>query len=105
MCIGVPMQVLEVQETWAWCAGGEDRERVDMRLIGPQPPGTWVLVFLGTAREVMGETEALRVQDALLALEAVRRGEPIDHLFADLIDREPQLPAHLAPGPASTKRP
>jgi hydrogenase expression/formation protein HypC len=102
MCIGVPMQVIESHDTWAWCAGDDDRERVDMRLIGPRPTGTWVLVFLGAAREVMGETEALRVRDALLALDAVRRGDPIDHLFADLIDREPQLPAHLAPGRSSS---
>ncbi len=43
----------------------------------------------------MGETQALRVRDALIAMQAALAGEPVDHLFADLIGREPQLPEHL----------
>ena len=95
MCIGVPMQVIECGPVWAWCEDGAERVRIDMRLIGPQPPGTWVLTFLGAARETLGETQALRVRDALAALAAVAEGQSIDHLFADLVDREPQLPEHL----------
>ena len=95
MCIGVPMQVLESGPVWAWCDDGGERHQVDMQLVGPQPPGSWVLVFLGAAREVMGETQALRVRDALVAMQAVMAGESVDHLFADLLGREPQLPEHL----------
>ena len=36
------------------------------------------------------------LRDALKALDMALRGETdFDHLFADLIDREPQLPEHL----------
>ncbi|GAB0150030.1 MULTISPECIES: HypC/HybG/HupF family hydrogenase formation chaperone [Marichromatium] len=95
MCIGVPMEVIESGPCWAWCVDGERRLRVDMRLVGEQPPGTWVLVFLESAREVMDAGEAQRVRDALLAMRLALDGESVDHLFADLIEREPQLPEHL----------
>lgn len=97
MCIGVPMQVIESGPLWAWCDDGGERHRVDMQLVGRQSPGAWVLVFLGAAREVMGETQALRVRDALIAMQAAMQGQPVDHLFADLVDREPILPEHLRP--------
>ena len=109
MCIGVPMRIIEQHDGWAWCesgltsgppsgfGGGAQGERVDMRLVAPAAPGDWALVFLGTARELMDEAQALQVLDALRALDAARRGETVDHLFADLVDREPQLPPHLRP--------
>jgi hydrogenase expression/formation protein HypC len=95
MCIGIPMRVIESASGWAWCDDGHDRHWVDLRLIGEQPPGVWVLVFLGAAREVMTETHALRVRDALVAMQVAITGGSIDHLFADLIGREPELPEHL----------
>ena len=95
MCIGVPMQVIESGPLWAWCDDGGERHKVDMQLVGQQPAGSWVLVFLGAAREVMGETHALRVRDALVAMQAAMQGQSVDHLFADLVDREPVLPEHL----------
>jgi hydrogenase expression/formation protein HypC len=95
MCIGVPMQVIECGPIWAWCDDGSERVQIDMRLVGSQPAGTWVLTFLGSAREVIGETQALRVRDALAALALAGQGGSVDHLFADLVDREPSLPEHL----------
>lgn len=95
MCIGVPMQVLDAGPGWALCANGGSHERVDLRLVGDQSAGTWVLVFLGAAREVIGEAEALKIRDAVEALTLVASGQNIDHLFADLIDREPRLPEFL----------
>lgn len=96
MCVGIPMQVVAVDGTQATCARRDGRaEILDLALIGPQEVGTWVLAHLGTARSVLTAEDADRVTDALLALEAVQRGESVDHLFADLIDREPQLPPHL----------
>ncbi len=98
MCIAVPMQVLATDGIWATCADGcdpERQERVDLRLVGAQRPGTWLLVFLGAAREVIDERRAIQTLDALAALEAVQRGEPVDHLFADLVGREPELPELL----------
>lgn len=98
MCIAVPMQVLAGSDHVALCRDGSAADRqvsVDLSLVGAQPPGTWLLVFLGAAREVIDETRARQTLDALAALRAVARGEPMEHLFADLIDREPELPAHL----------
>jgi hydrogenase expression/formation protein HypC len=98
MCIALPMRVTEPMGAFALCEDGCDgsrREHVDLRLVGAQPAGTWVLVFLGAAREVIDAARAHRTCAALAALRAVQRGESIDHLFADLADREPRLPAHL----------
>ncbi|GIL05968.1 MAG: hydrogenase expression/formation protein HupF [Betaproteobacteria bacterium] len=100
MCIGIPLRVIEGDGVWAVCEGRDARERVDMLIVGAQPPGTWVLAFHGAARRVLTETEALQTLDALdalgLALQWRDGGrEAIDALFADLADREPQLPEHL----------
>lgn len=100
MCVGVPMQVIEAAgESAAWCMGREGRSRIDMALIGPQPPGTWLLTFMGAAREVMTPEAAARTDAAIDALAAALRGDSasIDDAFADLVNREPQLPDHLRP--------
>lgn len=81
----------------AICAHGAERRQVDMRLVGEQAPGAWVLVFIDAAREVLDEERALRIRDALEGLAAVASGEPFEHLFADLIGREPELPDFLRP--------
>lgn len=96
MCVATPMQVIEQQGLYSLCEGRGERERVDMRLVGEQPVGTWVLVFHGAAREVVDADRAREVTAALEALDATLRGETdVDHLFADLVNREPQLPEHL----------
>jgi hydrogenase expression/formation protein HypC len=98
MCIGTPMQVVQAEAHHAWCEADGRRERLDMALIGMQPPGTWVLAFQGTARQVMGPEEAAFARDARRALAAALAGETdMDAFFADLVGREPQLPAHLQP--------
>ncbi|MCM2328624.1 MAG: HypC/HybG/HupF family hydrogenase formation chaperone [Lysobacter sp.] len=100
MCLGIPMQVVEVAGTSAaWCTGRNGRSLVDMTLVGPQVPGTWLLTFVGSAREVMAEEAAARVDAALDALNAVLEGDTasIDAAFADLVSREPTLPEHLRP--------
>lgn len=100
MCIGIPLRVIEGDGIAAVCEGRGARERIDMLIVGAQPPGTWVLAFHGAARRVLTETEALQTLDALDALGLALQGqdggrEAIDALFADLADREPQLPEHL----------
>ena len=96
MCIGIPMQVVEAQSDYAWCEGRGTRERLDMMLVGPQPPGAWVLAFQGSACRTMGAQEAEQTNAALDALEAALRGdEDLSAFFADLVGREPQLPSHL----------
>jgi hydrogenase expression/formation protein HypC len=95
MCIGVPMRIAEGDEVSALCVRDEDKRRVSMLLIGAQEPGTQVLVHIDTAIRVLDAQEARLIDDALRGLDAALRGENFDRLFADLIDREPQLPEHL----------
>ncbi len=96
MCIGTPMIVVECGEHHAICDDEGTRHQVDIVLVGAQPAGTWLLVFLGAAREIMTEHDALKTRDALKAVSAIMQGDgQVEHLFADLIDSEPQLPPHL----------
>jgi hydrogenase assembly chaperone HypC/HupF len=96
MCIGVPLRVVAVEDSWAWCEAAGHRERLDMMLVGPQAVGTWVLGFQGAARQVLSEQEAAQASAARQALAAVLNGDAgIDHFFADLVGRQPELPEHL----------
>ncbi len=98
MCIGVPMKVVEVEPGYALCEGMGERRRVDVLLVGEQPVGTWVLVHLDSAREVIDEEQARLTADALRAVNLAMQGETqVEHLFADLVNREPQLPEFLRP--------
>ena len=98
MCIGIPMLVERSEGMRAVCLHGGCERVIDLSLVGPQPPGTWLLTFLDTAREVIDENTARLILDALRAVGQVLEGETagIDTLFADLVDREPPLPPHLA---------
>jgi len=105
MCIGIPMQVVETGEGYAWCEGRGERQCIDTLLVGDQPVGTWLLTFLGGAREVLSAEEAARIGDAVQAVMRVMQGDAdIDHLFADLIDRQPQLPGSVQPGRSKTSQ-
>lgn len=95
MCLGVPMKVIEGDDISALCEGAGRAERISMLLIGAQPPGAHVLVHLGTAMRVLEEDEAHLISAALAGLDAALAGRNFESHFADLIDREPQLPAHL----------
>jgi len=102
------MQVVEMRESHALCEADGKQELIDMMLVGDQPKGTWILNFLGAAREVMTPEFAEQTRQALSALEDVMGGDiannKIDHLFSDLANREPQLPEHLqALVPSNTK--
>jgi hydrogenase assembly chaperone HypC/HupF len=111
MCIGVPMRIessdgmvgVAVSET---ADGAVERHQLDMLIVGSQPPGTWVLAFHGAARRVLDKVEARQILDALSALAIALDGDgspelsqrgAVDALFADLIERTPQLPEHLRP--------
>lgn len=96
MCLGIPMQVIEVGDGYAWCDAGGARRRIDTLLVGRPAPGTWLMTFLDTAREIISAEDAGRIGDALQALSLAMQGDAgVDHLFADLVDREPELPAFL----------
>lgn len=98
MCIGIPMQITEVEGGYAWCEGMGERKRIDTFLIGEQVVGTWVLVFMDSAREVLTLEDAQRVTQAVQAVNLAMQGETeLEHLFADLVENEPQLPDFLKP--------
>jgi hydrogenase expression/formation protein HypC len=94
------MQVIHCEEGMAVVEGRGRRERLNLMLTGEQPEGTWVLAYQGSAVRVLTEDEARQTSAALDALDAAFRGESdVDAFFADLVDREPVLPAHLKEKP------
>lgn len=99
MCLSIPMQLISLdgpdgQLAIAERGSGEGtrRERVNMMLVGPQPVGTWILVSLGLATEVLEDTERALIEEALQMLadsldpadEPRRRGSGRPQLAADL---------------------
>lgn len=95
MCLGVPMTVIESDEVSALCARGEETRRVSVLLVGPQPVGAKLLIHIDSAVRVLDDEEAALIDQALVGLEAAMRGDDFESAFADLINREPQLPEHL----------
>jgi hydrogenase expression/formation protein HypC len=95
MCIGFPMTVIEGDAFVALCERRGARQSVSMALVGAQPAGARVLVHIDSAVRLLDPLEAAQIDDALEAVERALAGENVDHLFADLVDREPQLPDFL----------
>ena len=96
MCVGIPLQITETDGLTATATDGVRTETLDMALVGARPVGTWVLSFLGAAREVITEDDAKLIGDALFGLERVMAGGDLGDAFADLDARGPELPPHLA---------
>lgn len=92
MCVGIPLQIIAVDGT---NATGHDGSHIDLSLTGTQPVGTWVLGFLGAAREVISAEEAGLITKALDGMRRVMAGGELGDAFADLEARIPQLPPHL----------
>ncbi len=104
MCLGIPMQVQSLLPSGAalcHTAGGERSGlAVEASLLDiPPTPGDWLLVHIDVAIRALDALEAKQIGDALRAVAASAAGEPFEHLLADLIDREPQLPPHLRQPP------
>lgn len=97
MCIAIPMQVLRRQDMSAWCQGRGQQRRVNLALVGEVSEGSWVLVHLDMAREVIEPERVEEINRALDAVEQAMRGEFEAGLFDDLLNREPQLPEFLRP--------
>ncbi len=96
MCIGTPMQVIEVGNFHAMCQEQDKSVQVDTSLINSPKVGDWLLVFLGTAREILEPDAAKAMLDATNAVKQIMQGNhQVEHLFEDLIDREPTVPPHL----------
>jgi hydrogenase assembly chaperone HypC/HupF len=92
MCIGIPMQVVAVEEMFAVCDSRNGRKRINIMLIERVAVGDWLLTFLDSARELIDAERAAMINSALEALERVAAGQNFDDCFADLVGREPQLP-------------
>lgn len=106
MCLGVPIQVASVVSTTAVLGNSRDGSAaprlVDTSLLDKTPAtGDWLLVHVNVAIRSMSAQEAGQVGDALLAVAAAASGQPFEHLLGDLVNREPQLPAHLQATKAS----
>jgi len=95
MCLGVPMSIVEGDDISALCQRGDEQRRVSLLLVGAQSVGTQVLVHIDTAVRVLEADEAALIDRALDGLAAAMCGEDFESAFADLVDREPQLPEHL----------
>ncbi len=78
MCIGVPVQVVEEGEFMSLCKGRNGEEQVNMMLIGSQPVGTWVVNFLGSAREIISQEDACNIDKALDGIAELMAGNEID---------------------------
>ncbi len=95
MCLGVPMQILSSDGIVGRARDGAQVREIDLSLVGDIPDGTWVLTFLGAAREVLDPDEAAKITAALRGLDALMHGGDLGSAFADLEAREPELPPHL----------
>jgi len=100
MCLGIPMQVLSLP-SWgiAVChtsANAAQPQRIETSLLLQAPDiGDWLLVHVNIAIRALDPGEAQQISDAVLAVNRAAAGESFEHLLADLIDREPELPPHL----------
>ena len=90
MCVGIPMKVVESGFFQSICEDKDgNRHTIDTMLTGEQDVGTWLLTFLGAARDVLDEKTANQILDALTALESAMKGEVnMDMHFTDLHKRE-----------------
>lgn len=124
MCLGVPLQVESLDASGqALCRvgdvdsgatfaattqketapSGEGLRAVDTLLLdAPPKPGDWLLVHVSVAIRALEPLEAMQIRDALAAVTAAATGQAYEHLIADLVDREPQLPPHLRTTESST---
>ncbi len=100
MCLGIPLQVHSIEAPGlALCAPRHQTtalRRVNTALLDTAPGiGDWLLAHVDIAIRALDTEEARLIDDALAAVTAAVDGEPFEHLIADLVDREPQLPEHL----------
>lgn len=95
MCIGIPMQLTAVDGIVGHATDRGQPQLLDLSLLPGVRAGDWVLGFLGTAREVLAEPEALLILKALDGLSDIMAGGDGGDAFADLDARTPQLPPHL----------
>ncbi len=89
MCLGIPMQVVEVDGAFAWCAGRGRRERLNILLLGETSPGDWVYAVHGQAREKLTALQAAEINLAFDGVAAALQGETnLDAYFPDFTTRQ-----------------
>jgi hydrogenase expression/formation protein HypC len=102
------MRIDATDGTFAVCSAAGRTERVDLILVPEARAGDHVLVFQGTARRLLDGEEARLITEALDGVAAVMAGTAdtalIDRAFADLANREPELPPHLAAAYAAGRK-
>jgi hydrogenase expression/formation protein HypC len=89
------MQLLAVDGIVGRATDDGQTQLLDLSLLPDARPGDWVLGFLGTAREILPEAEALLIRKALAGLAQVMAGGDAGDAFGDLEARTPRLPSHL----------
>ena len=108
MCLGLPMRIDATDGTFATCSAAGRSETVDLILVPEAAVGEHVLVFQGTARRRLDADEARLITEALAGVAAVMAGDAdpalIDRAFADIANREPELPPHLAAAYAAGRK-
>lgn len=95
MCVGLPMQLIAIDGIVGQALDEGHLALLDMSLLPDARVGDWVLGFLGTAREILPETEALLIRKALAGLTKIMAGGDAGDAFSDLETRTPHLPPHL----------
>jgi len=75
MCIGIPMQVIAVEDGFAQVQGRGESRRIKTALIGDCAVGDWLLTFIDDAREIISAQRALEVNATLNLLQAVMDGD------------------------------
>ena len=89
------MKVLESGFGYALCDDRGTQRHIDTMLVGDVSPNDWLLVFIDAAREKISQEDALRISDALSAIEKVMSGAMnadtdmalVDQYFADLVTK------------------
>lgn len=85
MCLGIPMQIIEIEGAFAWCEGRGRRERLNVLLLEEALPGEWVYAVLGQAREKLTIARVDEINLALDGLAAALQGETnLDAYFPGL---------------------
>lgn len=75
MCIGMPMQVLDLEPGHAVCAGRGQQRRINTALVGKVQINDWLLVFMDSAQEIITTQRAAEVNATLDLMEAALHGE------------------------------
>jgi hydrogenase expression/formation protein HypC len=95
MCVGIPLHLTDIDGIAGHATDKGVAQLVDLSLVPEARVGDWVLGFLGTAREILPESEALLILKALEGLSQIMAGGDGGDAFADLDARTPTLPPHL----------